>query len=105
MRVYLNGGGQERNWRAGTENTAGVVGMAVALKTNCMNMVAITKHVRNLEKRLLDGLNALGITYARNGAEPYLPGLISLSFPRRDGEALLHRLDLMGIEVSTGGCL
>ena len=99
---YFNGGGQERNWRAGTENTAGIVGMAVALKNNCLNMAAITNHVRNLEKQLLDGLNALGITYVRNGAEPYLPGLISLSFPKRDGEALLHRLDLMGIEVSTG---
>lgn len=31
-----------------------------------------------------------------------LPGLLSLSFPGMDGEAILHRMDLMGISVSTG---
>ena len=42
------------------------------------------------------------IVFSRNGSAERVPGNISLSFPGYDGEALLHRLDLMGICVSTG---
>ena len=42
------------------------------------------------------------IAYRRNGGENRLPGLISLSFPGKDGETILHRMDLMGISISTG---
>jgi cysteine desulfurase len=43
-----------------------------------------------------------GLDFIRNGSEHHLPGLISLSFKNQDGEKLLHRLDLVGISVSTG---
>lgn len=43
-----------------------------------------------------------GIEFWRNGSKDTLPGLLSLSFPGRDGETILHRLDLMGISISTG---
>ena len=55
-----------------------------------------------MEKHLLSKLNAIGIEYIRNGGQNTLPGLISLSFPGKDGEAILHRMDLMGISISTG---
>ena len=55
-----------------------------------------------MEKTLLDRLNAAGIVYTRNGGANTLPGLMSLSFPGKEGEAILHRLDLMGISISTG---
>jgi cysteine desulfurase len=42
------------------------------------------------------------IPFVRNGGLHTLPGLISLSFPGADGEAILHRLDLLGICISTG---
>ena len=42
------------------------------------------------------------IDFIRNGSENHLPAHLSLSFKNADGEALLHRLDLMGICVSTG---
>lgn len=58
--------------------------------------------LRTLEKRLLDGLDALKIDYIRNGADHRIPGNISLSFKGFEGESLLHRMDLMGICISTG---
>ena len=98
----LDGGAQENHNRAGTENVAGIVGMATALKANCCAMEQSRKHLTMLEKRLLNNLDRNSILYKRNGNGDYLPGLLSLAFPGCEGEMLLHRLDLMGISVSTG---
>ena len=87
--------------RAGTENVASIVAMAVALKKNCDAIEANAVHLGRLERLLLDDLAALGVPYRRNG-ENQLPGLMSLSFAGASGEMLLHRLDLMKIAVSTG---
>lgn len=99
---FINGGAQEFGMRAGTENVASIVGMAVALKKNCDRMEENTRHIRSLEKIIIDGLNASGVDYIRNGSENRTPGNISLSFKGFDGEAILHRMDLMGIAISTG---
>ena len=98
---YANGGAQEMGRRAGTENVASIVAMAVALKENCGAIEANTVRLGRLERLLLDDLAALGVPYRRNG-ENQLPGLMSLSFAGASGEMLLHRLDLMKIAVSTG---
>ena len=76
--------------------------MATALKANCDVLRENETHLRLLEKTLLGRLNAAGIVYTRNGGANTLPGLMSLSFPGKEGEAILHRLDLMGISISTG---
>ena len=99
---FIHGGTQENSLRAGTENIASIVGMATALKINCEQLEENKLHLLNLEKHLLSKLNAIGIEYIRNGGQNTLPGLISLSFPGKDGEAILHRMDLMGISISTG---
>lgn len=99
---YASGGVQEGNMRAGTENIASIVGMAVALEKNINKMDKITAHIEMLESMLLQRLSESNIPFSRNGSEKHIPGNISLSFPGYDGEALLHRLDLMGICVSTG---
>lgn len=98
---YADGGKQEYGLRAGTENVAGIVGMAVALEKNCKEVDAHTEHLRELETRLLAQLGG-HIDYIRNGGANRIPGNISLSFRNIEGEALLHRLDLMRICVSTG---
>lgn len=98
---YADGGAQEHGHRAGTENVASIVGMAAALKLNCDSMEENQRKVRALEKKLLSGLDAAGISYVRNGRDT-LPGLVSLSFAGFSGEAILHRMDLMGISISTG---
>lgn len=98
----INGGAQEFGLRAGTENVAAIVGMAVALKKNCEKIKENELHIRSLEKVIIDGLNESGIDYIRNGSDNRIPGNLSLSFRGKDGEAILHRMDLMGIAVSTG---
>lgn len=99
---YFDGGLQESGIRAGTENIAGIVCMATALKNNCDNLQKNRKVILELEQGLLDRLAGTGIPFTRNGGANALPGLISLSFPGADGESILHRMDLMGISISTG---
>lgn len=99
---YADGGSQENSLRAGTENVASIVGMSTALKLNCDHIIENKKHILDLERQLISKLNILGISFKRNGGGNTLPGLISLSFPERDGEAILHRMDLMGISIATG---
>lgn len=102
IRPYFDGGTQERGLRAGTENIAAIIGMAVALQGSCAAMEARTEHLQRLEKLLILRLQESGLDYLRNGDDHHLPGSISLSFRNSDGEALLHRLDFMGISISTG---
>lgn len=102
LQPFMDGGAQESSKRAGTENVAAIVGMAVALKNNCAEMDERAQHLYNLEQILLNRLRGLKIDFIRNGDKNHIPGNISLSFRGVDGEALLHRLDFMGIYVSTG---
>lgn len=97
---FNDGGSQESGLRAGTENIASVVGMAIALRNNLAKLSENEAHILKLEQVLLSELS--GFDFVRNGAESHVPGNISLSFKNRDGEAILHRLDLAGICVSTG---
>ena len=99
---YISGGRQESGLRAGTENIAAIVGMAVALKNNCDNLSSNMRKVKSLEENLLSLLTAKRISFIKNGGKNTVPGNISISFPGYDGESLLHRLDLMGIQISTG---
>ena len=95
-----DGGAQEGGRRAGTENVAAIVGMATALKKNCDGLAESKRHIQNLENILINELGDLH--YIRNGSDNRVPGNISISFKNHDGEAILHRLDLMGICISTG---
>ena len=99
---YADGGAQEHRLRAGTENIASIVGMAVALQKSCVAIEANAAHLRALDGIVIKALDESGIDYRRNGSQNRVPGSISISFRNADGEALLHRLDLMGICVSTG---
>lgn len=102
LRAHSSGGAQEQNMRAGTENIASIVAMAIALTQNCKNMSSHIQHILKLESALTDMLHTADLKFYRNGAEPHIPGNMSLSFQNCSGEVLLHRLDLMGICVSTG---
>lgn len=99
---YADGGAQEYGLRAGTENVPSIVGMAVALKKNCERLSENACYIEQLEHRLLESLSSTPLKFVRNGGEYHIPGNISLSFRCADGEALLHRLDLMGVSVATG---
>jgi cysteine desulfurase len=99
---YLDGGAQENSLRAGTENIAAITGMAAALMENCKSIDAHTYHISRLEHILLNALKEEHISFIRNGGSNSLPGLMSFSFAGYDGEAILHRMDLAGISISTG---
>ena len=101
IRSYSSGGAQEFGMRAGTENIASIVGMAVALKKNCDALTTNIKHVGSIETILINRLSEAELFFVRNGKNT-LPGNISLSFPGFEGEIIMHRLDLMGIQISTG---
>lgn len=102
IQPYANGGSQESSLRAGTENIAAIIGMAVALKKNCEQINQTNNHLTNLESELLRLLKEYNVSFIRNGAESHLAGNISLSFSGKDGEAIMHILDLHGICISTG---
>lgn len=99
---FIDGGAQENNFRAGTENVACIVGMATALKNNCLNMIVNQKKLLSIEEELINKLNSFKLDFIRNGSANHLPGLVNLSFKGQEGEILLHRLDLMGALISTG---
>ena len=99
---YADGGAQEFGMRAGTENVAAIVGMAVALKRNCDEMVINQEKIAILKQAFLDSLRNHGINFIVNGEKNSVPNIISISIKCASGEALLHRLDLMGIAISTG---
>lgn len=98
----LDGGAQESGHRGGTENVAGIVGMAEALKFNVENMQKHTEHLLNLQHLFINELDRCGFGYVLNGSEKRIPGSFSISFTNREGETILHRLDLMGVAVTTG---
>lgn len=99
---YVDGGAQEFGMRAGTENIASIVAMAVALEKNCNRMACVDAHLIELEECLISQLQEAGLDFIRNGSNERIAGNISLSFRDSAGEMLLHRLDLMGISISTG---
>lgn len=99
---HESGGQQEHSLRAGTENVASIVGMAVALENNCNNIENNISFIKSLENKLLEALTAFKVDFIKNGSPLTIPGNISLSFKDFDGETLMHRLDLQGIIISTG---
>lgn len=99
---FADGGAQERGNRAGTENIAGIVGMAVALKNACALIDSELDRLAGLRALLIDRLVQEKVDFMVNGGDIVYPGTISLSFRHSSGEKILHRLDLQGIYVSTG---
>lgn len=99
---FVNGGAQEFGLRAGTENVASIVGMAVALKNSCDSIALTEEKLRRMEQNFINILKTTGLEFIHNGAKDRVPGNISISIRGKSGEMLLHRLDLKGIYISTG---
>ena len=99
----IDGGAQENRRRAGTENTAGVVGMAAALKLCCDRMAEVNPQIAARRDRLIDGLLGSVIRCRLNGdRQNRLPGNVNISFEGIEGESLLLLLDMNGICASSG---
>ena len=99
----INGGHQENNKRAGTENVAGIVGLGEACRLANKNLEKHNKKLLSLRnyyiKRLLDEIPKARV----NGSlEKRLPGNANVSFENVDGQELLFKLDEVGICASAG---
>jgi len=96
------GGGQERGFRAGTENVAGIVGFGVAAELAKMQLAERVAHTRRWRDRLETGLARYPeISVFAEHAER-LPNTVQLAIAGIDGETLLMQLDRAGIAVSSG---
>lgn len=98
----IRGGGQERGLRAGTENVAGIVGMAVALSNSCQGMEQERTHLVKLNQRLLQGLQGIPASHILGDADHRMPGIVTVCFENVDRQTLLILLDQAGICVSAG---
>ena len=99
----LHGGAQERGFRAGTENVPAIVGLGKAIEIAQANLADNAARMTALRQRLIDGLMA-HVPGTRLNGHPTerLPGNANLSFDKVEGEALLLRLDLVGVAGSSG---
>ena len=98
----IEGGAQERRKRAGTENVAGIVGLAAALKEACDHLDANAAKVTALRDKLIAGLAAIPHGALNGSREDRLPGNVSFCFEGVEGESLLLLLDDKGICASSG---
>ena len=98
----INGGAQERNRRAGTENLPGIVGMAAALKETVAERESEAARLTVLRDRLIAGLSEIPHSALNGDAEKRLPGNVSFCFEGIEGESLLLLLDEKGISASSG---
>lgn len=98
----IHGGAQERGKRGSTENVAGAAGLAAALQEACDHREVNHQKIRSLSALLKDGL--LSVEGASLNGDPVdrLPGNVNISITGVEGEAMLLRLDLMGIAASAG---
>lgn len=98
----LDGGVQENNKRAGTENLIGIIGMGVAAQLAEREMEFRIKHARKLKDRIIEGLKArIEDIYINGHPELSLPNLVSVSVKYIEGEGIVLMLDEENIAVST----
>lgn len=98
----IEGGGQERGKRAGTENLPAIVGMAAALEEACSLQKERSIYVTKLRDQLIDGLKKIPGALLNGDATNRLPGNVNFCFPDTEAEGLLLLLDNKEICASSG---
>ena len=98
----MEGGGQERGKRPGTENLPAIMGMAAALKEECTLMEQNEAKVTAMRDRLIQGLSQIPYSILNGSREKRLPGNVNFCFEGVSGESLLLLLDSRGICASSG---
>lgn len=99
---FIDGGAQERGRRAGTENVAGIVAMAAALKEACANMQKNSQKLINLREKIIAELTKIPHSRLNGDRNRRLPGTINMCFEGIEGEGLLLHLDDKGVCASSG---
>ena len=98
----INGGGQEKGLRSGTENVAGFIGFAAAIKKAQLIRKTENERLGNLQKNLFGFINGIKKARLNGRIENRLPSNINISFSGLNGEDLVHKLDARDILVATG---
>ena len=102
LQNIIHGGGQERGKRAGTENVAGIMGMAAALEESVANMGEHSPRMAALRDRLIEGLRKIPHGLLNGSPTKRLPNNVHFCFEGIEGESLLLLLDDKGIAASSG---
>ena len=102
VRRLIEGGGQERNRRSGTENIAGIVGMATALSYAHEHMAEEAARLSALRDQLMGEILKIPATTATGSLTHRLPGIVSVTVEGIEGESMVLLLDLNKIAASTG---
>ena len=98
----IEGGAQERSRRAGTENVAGIAGLAAALREATDHPEENADKVKALRDKLICGLSHIPHSVLNGDRQYRLPGNVHFCFEGIEGESLLLLLDEYGIEASSG---
>ena len=98
----IDGGAQERGKRAGTENIAGIVGLAKAMEIASQNIEERGARTKVLRDKLIDNILKIDRTRLNGDREQRLPGNVNISIEGIEGESLLLSLDMYGICASSG---
>jgi cysteine desulfurase len=105
IKPFINGGSQERNMRAGTENLYGIIGFAKALEIASENHIADKEKIEGLKFYMMESLfkNIVGTSFNGEPTGNSLYAVLSASFPKTDkSEMLLFNLDINNICASGG---
>ena len=98
----IEGGAQERNRRAGTENIPGIMGLAAAMEDACAHMDENMPKVAAMRDKLIAGLSQIPHCALNGDPVNRLPGNVSFCFEGIEGESLLLLLDMKGVSASSG---
>ncbi|MDR3642221.1 MAG: cysteine desulfurase family protein [Candidatus Doudnabacteria bacterium] len=102
LKPIIYGGGQERDLRSGTENVAGIVGLAKALELSQAIIEPESNRIRRLVDFLISKLLKVPGVTLNGPSRNRLPNNINVTIKGVEGEALMLYLDSYGVEVSTG---
>lgn len=103
LQPLILGGGQENGLRSGTENVAGAIGLATALKLADAKQQTESKRVASLRQLFITSLKKDVPEAVVNGSDRYhAPHILSVTFAGHDNERLMMELDERGVQTATG---
>ena len=102
LQSLIQGGGQERGKRAGTENVAAIAGLAAALEESLSDREEKDRYVEGLRRTVQEALLSIEGSRLNGDLQKRLPGSLNVSFRGIEAEALVVYLDMKKIAVSSG---
>ena len=102
LQNLIDGGAQERSRRAGTENTAGIVGLAAAVKEATKDIPGRVARLTKLRDKLIAGASKIDRSHLNGHPTKRMAGNFNMCFEGIEGESLLLSLDLKGVCGSSG---